>query len=486
MLRITAIAIFTMVGLGATAQNEADVLRLSSKYNLGTARFNGLGGAMGALGGDMSAIHINPAGVGIYRYGDLSFTPTVEINTIDAELSGALNSSNKSKLVINNIGFVLANETRNPSWKMFNFGVSYNRLNTFNDQLEINSTNPFDRSLTSDFAREGKGLLASELSEFSAGLAYEGFVIDPIDTTSTNTEYVGRNSGDIKQRQIAERDGNISETQLTFGSNYEDRVYLGLGIGFQSLSYNQEISTDETPLDENNTDLVNYRYRENLETEGLGVNLKIGAIIKLNKYFRLGGSVQTPTTFALTDSYRTELDSRLRNPTDDYDLQSSVSVFEYRLRTPWRFMASAAGIIGKKGLVSAQYEYSNISSGKLKESNRSGSDADFSFANQIVNENFIATHIFRAGGEYRFTPNWLIRGGFGYFSNANEGNDFTDANLNRLQYSGGLGYRAAAWSLDITYQYATSQEIYLTNSSANLATLTNKYSSLAFTLGIRL
>ena len=52
---------FISITYTSHSQTFEDVLRYSSFYNEGTARFNSMGGAFGALGGDLSAISINPA-----------------------------------------------------------------------------------------------------------------------------------------------------------------------------------------------------------------------------------------------------------------------------------------------------------------------------------------------------------------------------------------------------------------------------------------
>ena len=483
MKRLIISSVLILLGVVVTAQNEADVLRYSSNYGLGTARSAGLGGAMGALGGDMSSLHINPAGIGMYRFGDISFTPSLEINNLESDLLGNTYTDNKTILVINNAGFVLANETNDPYWKTINFGVSYNRLNTFNDNLSIRSTNPISRSLMQDFANEAYGYGPGDLSDFSSGLAWQGFVIDEVDTIQH--VYDGRVfQGDMEQVQVAESAGRLAETALTFGTNYNDILYLGASFNFQSPFYKSITKTTETPTD-GATDLVNYTYTEILETTGIGFNFKMGGIVKAGDYLRFGASVQTPTTFRLTDNYRTKLASELRDPYETTSQQSSLSVFEYRVRAPWRYMASVAGILGKKAVVTFQYEFSDFASARLKNIS-SFSGADFDAVNKLIESGFSTSNIFRAGAEYRFTPEFYGRAGFAYFSNPNKENDFTDADLNRYQYSGGLGYRAAAWSLDITYQLAKYQELYKTNNSANITTLTNDRSSVILTLGFRL
>ncbi|HKL04101.1 MAG TPA: hypothetical protein VJ911_10505, partial [Cryomorphaceae bacterium] len=95
-------------------------------------------------------------------------------------------------------------------------------------------------------------------------------------------------------------------------------------------------------------------------------------------------------------------------------------------------------------------------------------------------------HTFRAGLEYRFTPTWYGRAGFAYFSNPAEANEFTSADLNRYQYSGGLGYKKAAWHIDLTYQHTKFEELYRANNSGPLTFLTSKFGSVALTVGFRL
>lgn len=474
-----------LLGMVVTAQNEADVLRYSSNYGLGTARFSGLGGAMGALGGDMSALHVNPAGIGMYRFGDISFTPSLEINNLESDLHGTSYTDNKTILAINNAGFVLANETKDPYWKTINFGVSYNRLNTFNDNLTIRSTNPYDRSLMQDFVDGANGYSLADLSDFASGLAWDGYVIDQVD--SINNIYTGAvHQGDMTQVQVAESSGRLAETAVTFGANYNDILYLGASLNFQSPFYKSLTKTTETPTEPVGTDLVNYTYTENLETTGLGFNFKLGGIVKAGNFLRFGASVQTPTTFRLTDNYRTKLMSEVRNK--DFNTtsqQSALSVFEYKVRAPWRYMASVAGILGKKAVVSFQYEFSDFASARLKNVS-SYTGADFDAVNTLIESTFSSSNIFRAGAEYRLTPELYARAGFAYFSNPNKENEFTSADLNRYQYSGGLGYRSAAWSLDLTYQLAQYQELYQTNYLADITTLTNNRSSIILSLGFRL
>ncbi|MFN2429390.1 MAG: OmpP1/FadL family transporter [Cryomorphaceae bacterium] len=467
----------------ANAQSEADVQRYSTPFHHGTARFNALGGAMGALGGDVSAIHLNPASIGVFRYGDVSFTPTIEMNSLETRTPSFIEEEQVSKFVVNSAGLVLANETNHPDWKQINFGISYNRLSTFNDELFYQADVDYNQSLQSDFINEANGFLPSELSDFSAGLAWDGFVINNPDSANPTNYIPAVGSGRINQIQTISREGRHGETSLSFGTNYRDKAYIGIALGIQAIRYEQETETREAPIS-GQSDLVNYSYLEELVIEGVGVNFSIGGIVKVGKIFRVGGSIKTPTVLNLNDNFRYQLNSRFVNPSETYESQSDVGVFDYKVRTPWKFMGSVAAVLGKKGLITTQYEFANISKGELR--NAGGANEDFSFSNQILIQDYTAMHTARAGLEYRIDPSWYARLGFAYFSNPAEANEFTGADLNRYQYSGGFGYRKAAWHIDLTYQHTKFEELYIANNSGPLTFLTSEFGSISITAGFRL
>ncbi len=471
------------IGIPAFSQNEGDVRRYTSQYMSGTARFNGLGGAMGALGGDLSAIHSNPAGVGVYRFSDFSLTPTIEHNVLELENMDGTWSDDETAFKINNIGLVFANEMKHPNWKNFNFGISYQRLNTFQDNLLSNQQLNLDQSLMQDFVYQANGFYPDELSEFNTLLAWEGYVID---TLGVGYEYIGRAvSGQMQQVQRTERKGGLGDFGITMGANYSDFLYLGAGIGILSANYQTEVTTTETPTDVDNTDLVEYTFKEKLKVDGLGINGKFGFLLKLGKAVRVGGSIHTPSSLSLTDTYENTLSSTLRDPYEEITANSSIGEFSYRIQTPWRYMVSAAAVVKSFALISAQYEYTDYSSGKLKNSN-TGADTDFSETNRLIQTAFGPEHGVRAGVEFRVTPNFYMRGGTGWFKNPVVANDYSGSDLDRRQYSGGIGIKKAKWNVDFAYQFATYQELYQTNGSAPTSVITNKLSSFSLTVGLRM
>ncbi len=465
------------------AQNDADVSRYTSNYTLGTARFNAMGGAFGALGGDMTSLHVNPAGVGVYRFGEISVTPALEINSLQGRIGDNKYDEMVTKPVINSIGFVLANEIKgSPDWRSINFSVSYNRLNTFNDKLSLNDNVSSINSLNYDFLFEADGLPLGDLSNFGSGLAYDTYLID---SAGPNTYAPILPEGvDVSQSHTVERSGRLAETALTVGANYRDQLYIGGGFGFQTAEYEQTARTTETPNPGANTDLDHYTLTERLHSQGIGVNFKLGAIYRVNQYLRLGASAQTPTVFSMSDTYSSEITSYLLNPKDSYNSRSPAGYFEYRVRTPWRFMFSAAGVLGKKAIISAQYERVNFSSGELR--NSGSGHADFSNANLVLNRDYTNSDIFRVGLEYRLTDSFSARGGFSYFGNPVKANEEYDIKLDRFDYSVGLGYRKASWYIDAAYRLGIYEEPYTISQASNLAVLRNQLTSVALTVGFRM
>ncbi len=476
----------------AIAQNEADVQRLCSNYLFGTARNSALGGAMGALGGDMSALFQNPAAVAVFRFSEVSATAGIENNSINTILNGQDNVESVSKLVLNNLGFVLANETKNPSWRSFNVGISYNRLNTFNDHLNISSEVPYFESLVNDFENEANGFDPGELNQLSARLAYDTFVIDNPDFPAN---YIGAYiPGDIiEQKQDAVRSGRLSETSLVFGGNYEDVFYLGGSLNIQSVNYESEVVTTERYISSTNPPLpgdpfmTSYSFTENLRIEGIALNLKIGAIAKIGEVIRLGGSIQTPTTFSLTDNITNSIAANWINDTQSQRFEEYTGFGQYRIRTPWRYMASLAGFIGKKGFITGQYEYANFAGGELKGAS-SNSGSEYDDVNLLIASQYAGVHTFRAGIEFRATKSLYLRGGFAKFTNPVPANEAFagGVNLDRIQYSGGIGFKKALWSIDASYVVSQFNELYKATAGGNIATLENSLGLASLTLSYRL
>src|SRR6185503_11241821 len=79
MKKIVFIAACIVSSQYLLAQEPADALRYSWYTSNGTARQQAIGGAGGSLGGDISAVFLNPAGLGFYKTGDFVLTPAYNL-----------------------------------------------------------------------------------------------------------------------------------------------------------------------------------------------------------------------------------------------------------------------------------------------------------------------------------------------------------------------------------------------------------------------
>ena len=119
------------------SQNEGDIYRYSKTYHSGSARFEAMGGAFGALGADLSAVQINPAGMGRFSSSQFSFSMGPTINSTRTEFNNESNKANKGSFSVPSVGLVLTSDVSNKNngnlYTQFGFGM--NRIANFNQNF---------------------------------------------------------------------------------------------------------------------------------------------------------------------------------------------------------------------------------------------------------------------------------------------------------------------------------------------------------------
>ena len=84
------------------AMTTADLFTLSQQqFNFGTARSMGMAGAFTSLGADMASMVVNPAGLGMYRRGEVALTPMVTIANASTPGTNSFESNSKSRFEYN-------------------------------------------------------------------------------------------------------------------------------------------------------------------------------------------------------------------------------------------------------------------------------------------------------------------------------------------------------------------------------------------------
>ena len=116
-----------------SAQNITDILRYSTESQQGTARFQSMGGAFGALGADLSALNINPAGAAVFNHNSFTVSGTLYNRDNSATYGGNTISSSSNYIDLNQAGGVLVLKSTDPQakWKKFVVSLNYDVVEKF-------------------------------------------------------------------------------------------------------------------------------------------------------------------------------------------------------------------------------------------------------------------------------------------------------------------------------------------------------------------
>jgi hypothetical protein len=460
-ISLTLTAAFALFS-GLFAQNVDDALRYSQVFYGGTARFMSMGGAFTALGGDMSTLSQNPAGIGVFRTSEISVTPQLDYINSTAGFHGTT-SDYLYNFNLSQAGFVsnIMSSHNSTGLVKFNFGYTFNKTNNLHQTTRITGINNTS-SMADYWAGVGEGTSYKDLSG-PEGLAFDTWVIDTI-TGSGGRSYgtVFSNYGDnppSKYGQTVSRlitnDGFTGEHAISFGGNYSDKVYFGATFGISQLRYVSQYMHSETTNDPLLSQFKNFSYSDYYEDRGTGYSFKLGAIVKPIEELRIGVAFHSPVWYHIDEYF---FESMTSNFTDGarYNSSNEPMRFSYDLATPFRFLAGVGLQIKKVALISADYEYVDYSMAKFSQT---GDGYDYSAKNDNIRNTLKSASNFRVGGEFRKDKLYL-RAGYAYYGKAfRPGED--NANMDYSSYSGGIGFRERNFTIDFGYTYLTSSQVYL-------------------------
>lgn len=439
------------ISFSLQAQTDLDAFRYSQYSLTGTARFTSMGGAFTAVGGDFSSLSQNPAGMGIFRRSELTFTPSIYAGKTSSEFLNNTADDSRFNFNIANAGFVFTQPlTRNEKvqgWKSWNFGIGMNRINNFHSRSYYEGFNP-DNSFTDYLAQQSQGIGFENLDSFYEYLGYYTYLINP---DSANNYVAAAPFGNIQQRRSSEKRGAITETAFAISGNYDNKLYLGATLGFNSLRFNEETTYEELDQRSLIDSLNQYRFDQVISTRGAGVNLKFGMIYWINEYVRFGAAVHTPTWFSMNDSYQNTMQSRFDGGFTSRQ-QSPQGTFNYNMTTPFRAMGGLAFVFNQYGLVSADYEFNDISNARI-----SAPGTVFADVNSEIRRKYTATNTVRIGTEWRF-DNFSVRGGGGFTTSPmNNAYAVSGADFSQKTFSAGFGLRDKNLFMDLGYAYTETK-----------------------------
>jgi len=459
------------------AQNEIDALRYSQLVRGGTARYTSMGGAFGALGGDFSVLSANPAGIGIYRRSEFTFTPSFFTQKTTSNFKGNFLDDYKYNVNFNNAGIILAYyepEAKN-AWKGISFGFGYNKLANFNNRISMSGKNISNSLLDVYIADVQKaGGDTSAMDAFGTQLALStGAIWIDSGFVYHNLMYV---YGEEQSKSVTSS-GSIGETVFSLGGNYSDRLFLGATFGIPHINYHEESTYQEVADTNAWNGFQSFELNQDSRTTGAGFNFKLGMIYKPVDWFRIGGAIHSPTYFQMHDDWNSDMKTRISDKT--YSSSSPNGLYDYSLITPMRAIGSVGFVIRKIGLVGIDYEFVDYPSATLRSGKYKYMDENKAIRNKYTEGNNI-----RFGTEWRLQP-ISIRAGAAYYSSPFQHGSGNDGS--RIDYSAGIGFRDEIFFMDFSYVLSQTRENYyfydasITTPSANSL----KSSALFMTLGFK-
>ena len=469
MKRISAF-IMILVCLSASAQTIDDVLRYSSENIIGTARFQAMGGAFGALGGDLSALNVNPAGSAVFNFSELSISGSNYNRDNDAMFGNTLRNTDINSVELNQIGGVLVFKSNNSNWKKIALAFNYDMVQNFDNEFFAsgNTSQGIDNYFLNFAQGQQLGPLRVQQGEFiedayldigaslgfgaqQAFLGFQAGIIEPTADDDTNTTYFSNAEyTSVNQEYVQSTSGYNNRFTLNFAGQYQENLYVGASLNFHNVFYDRITFLDENGY--NSDSPVQFTTFDNfLHTEGYGFSFSLGAIARLNDNIRIGGSYQSPTWYELTDDTSQRINSTLAVSDINFIDFGVINLFEeYRIKTPAKLTGSLAVIFGKDGLLSFDYGYQDMSQAEL----RPTADPSFANENEFIANQLGVVNTFRVGGEIRFDE-VSLRGGYRYEDSPYESGDII-GDLNG--FSGGIGYSFGGSRLDLAYS-RTEQDV---------------------------
>lgn len=516
--------------LGTNAQSAVDAMQLTRPDFKGTARFMGMGGAFTALGGDLSAISQNPAGIGIYRHSEIGATLDIDIQKTTGEFGSVKATNKQTKAYCNNFGYVGSVRLDGPL-NNFNWGVNYNRAVSF-DRIVGGYAPSTGTSLTNYIADFSTGIPAGEMDfgddynpyqdsdiDWLSILGYSSYMINPYGPNGDQYSGLYQNGTTADAEILVRERGYIDNYEFTFGGNFSNIVYWGVGVGINDLNYTRQVNYSESMANAAVFDGNGVRtgdagfYLDNYKhITGTGWNLSFGLILKPIQEFRIGASIQSPTWYSLDHGYYAETDFSYSAPDAD-PLQgedyTDDAFFNWRLRSPWKFSVGVAAVLGQNAILSLDYERLAYDDMTVKSPLYDGwgyidGYQDNQYVNDDISEYTQSANNIRVGLEYRITPKFSARLGYNtiltnirdaYKDGRGEiltsGTDPSFTLDKTTSYiSGGLGYKFGGFYIDATCVFKKSKSTlhpYTSYASTNAPyfDVTDSNKSIVLTMGYK-
>lgn len=484
------------------SQNISDALRYSQESLNGTARFNSMGGAFGALGGDFSSINVNPAGSAVFANTQLGITLSNYNIKNQSDYYGQKNAINNSNFDFNQAGFVLVfdNSGTKNNWNKFVISMNYDKAANLNNSFFASGTNPtnsvadFFLSYANANAHQG-GISLNTLNTYNyedlnfpdqqAFLGYHAYIINPVNANDPNNDSYTSNvpaGGKYYQDNYIESTGYNGKLAFNLSSQYKDKFSFGLNVNSYFTDYVQSTDFYEDNANSQTTGVRNINFINDLHTYGTGISFQLGAIAKITPSLRAGLAYESTTWYELNDELHQSLGSNgyydpnaaqptLSNVTANSDV--TIAYEPYKLQTPGKWTGSLAYVFGKSGLISFDVAIKDYGNTRFK-------STGFNSVNTDMGNLLTYAPEFRLGVE-KIIKQWSLRAGF-----RNEQSPYKDGKTigDLTGASAGFGYRFSHTKLDLAYSYSQrkSQQAFFSQDFTDGPMVTSRNNNISLTV----
>lgn len=544
MKKILSIMTAAMLGTAVSAQETYDNAQLASKDLNGTARYVGMGGAMEALGADISTIGTNPAGIGMFRRGMVagSFGFNTQQNV------KSFGNANKTNMSFDQAGFVYS--MRSGRHSMVNFGFNYTKSKNFDQILtaagKLNNASQNKLSAMKNangvytLQDKNNGLVSNSGAYSQADYLYSNVLFnhydannpnDPNNATLTDKGVIVNQATGLPVYYNAtgydfgrSTTGYIGQYDFNVSGNSNDRFYWGFTVGIYDVHYNGSSLYSESLVD-GNTAIGDVAMNDERKITGTGFDVKAGLIFRPAEEspFRIGLYVHTPTWYDLTTRNYTVLNNNTNEAYGSTERGKSSESYDFKFYTPWRFGVSLGHTVGNYLALGATYEYADYTTNDIRVND--GGEVDYwgnyyetssrdEAMKQSIKNSLKGVHTVKLGMEFKPEKNFAVRLGYNYQSAMYNKNGFKDGSLESYgtyyasttdytnwkdthRVTAGVGYNYGNFSFDLAYQYSqTNGDFYpfmsyvddsepKFDNVCDAVKVSNKRNQLLFTVGYK-
>lgn len=544
MKKILSIMTAAMLGTAVSAQETYDNAQLATKDLNGTARYVGMGGAMEALGADLSTIGTNPAGIGMFRRsmvaGSFGFN-----SQQDAKSFG---NANKTNMSFDQAGFVYS--MRSGRHSMLNFGFNYTKSKNFDQILtaagRLNNASQNKLSAMKNangvytLQDKNNGLVSNSGAYSQADYLYSNVLFnhydannpnDPNNATLTDKGVIVNQTTGLPVYYNAtgydfgrSTTGYIGQYDFNVSGNSNDRFYWGFTVGIYDVHYNSSSLYSESLVDGGKA-IGDVAMNDERKITGTGFDVKAGLIFRPAEEspFRIGLYVHTPTWYDLTTRNYTVLNNNTDKAYGSTERGKSSESYDFKFYTPWRFGVSLGHTVGNYLALGATYEYADYTTNDIRVND--GGEVDYwgnyyetssrdEAMKQNIKNSLKGVHTVKVGMEFKPEKNFAVRLGYNYQSAMYNKNGFKDGSLESYgtyyasttdytnwkdthRFTAGVGYNYGKFSFDLAYQYSQTNGdfypfmSYVDNSEpkfdnvCDAVKVSNKRNQLLFTVGYK-